>query len=170
MSPQTGCPSGPLLLGVEVVRVVSAATAGVLAVTGVLQLWHLAVIAFVLGAAEAFFFPAYSAILPALLPADELLAANGVEGTLRPVAQQALGPALAGVLVGAFSPSAALLLAAGIYALAAITLVAMRRVAVVPSAEAHLRARRPAPRASATCSAPAGCSPRWPSPSSTCSC
>jgi MFS family permease len=128
-------PKRALLLGVEGVRVVSAATAGVLAVTGVLQLWHLAVIAFVLGAAEAFFFPAYSAILPTLLPADELLAANGVEGTLRPVAQQALGPALAGVLVGAFSPSAALLLAAGIYALAAITLAAMRRVAIVPSAE-----------------------------------
>ena len=66
-----------------------------------------------LGTAEAFFFPAYSAILPTLLPADELLAANGVEGTLRPVAQQALGPALAGLLVGAFAPGIALLLAAG---------------------------------------------------------
>jgi MFS family permease len=128
-------PKRALLLGVEGVRVVSAATAGVLAATGALQLWHLAVISFVLGAAEAFFFPAYSAILPTLLPADELLAANGVEGTLRPVAQHALGPALAGVLVGAFAPSAALLLAAGIYALAAVTLVAMRRVAVPPVAE-----------------------------------
>jgi MFS family permease len=128
-------PKRAVLLGVEGVRVVSAATAGVLAVTDTLQLWQLAAIAFVLGIAEAFFFPAYSAILPTLLPADELLAANGVEGTLRPVAQQALGPALAGVLVGAFAPSAALLLAAGIYALAAVTLVAMRRVAVTPPAE-----------------------------------
>ena len=128
-------PKRALLLGVEVVRVVSATAAGVLAVTGVLQLWQLAVIAFVLGAAEAFFFPAYSAILPTLLPADELLAANGVEGTLRPVAQQALGPAVAGLLVGAYAPAAALLLAAGIYALAAISLVAMRSVAVPPPAE-----------------------------------
>jgi MFS family permease len=128
-------PKRAVLLGVEGVRVVSAATAGVLAVTGTLQLWQLAVIAFVLGMAEAFFFPAYSAILPTLLPADELLAANGVEGTLRPVAQQALGPAVAGVLVAAFAPSIALLLAAGIYALAAITLVAMRSVAVPPAAE-----------------------------------
>jgi MFS family permease len=128
-------PKRALLLGVEGVRVVSAATAGLLAVTDALQLWHLAVIAFVLGAAEAFFFPAYSAILPTLLPADELLAANGVEGTLRPVAQQALGPALAGLLVGAFAPSIALLIAGGIYAVAAITLVAMRHVAVVPAAE-----------------------------------
>jgi MFS family permease len=131
-------PKRALLLGVEGVRVVSAATAGVLAVTGVMELWHLAVISFVLGAAEAFFFPAYSAILPTLLPADELLAANGVEGTLRPVAQHALGPAVAGVLVGAFAPSAALLLAAGVYALAAVTLVAMRRVAVPPGARSSV--------------------------------
>ncbi len=128
-------PKRALLLGVEGVRVVTAAAAGLLAVTGALQLWHLAAISFVIGAAEAFFFPAYSAILPTLLPADELLAANGVEGTLRPVAQQALGPALAGVLVGAFTPGAALLLAGGVYALAAVTLVAMRRVEVPPAAE-----------------------------------
>jgi MFS family permease len=128
-------PRRALLLGVEGVRVAAAGTAGVLAVTGALQLWHLAVIAFVLGAAEAFFFPAYSAILPTLLPADELLAANGVEGTLRPVAQQALGPALAGALVGAFAPSSALLLTGAVHAVAAVTLLAMRRVAVVAPAE-----------------------------------
>jgi MFS family permease len=128
-------PKRALLLGVEVTRVVTAALAGTLAVTGALQLWHLAVIAFVAGAAEAFFYPAYSAILPTLLPADELLAANGVEGTLRPVAQQALGPALAGLLVGAFAPGVALVLAAGVYALAAVTIVAMRRVQTVPATE-----------------------------------
>jgi MFS family permease len=129
-------PKRAVLLGVEVVRVVSATTAGTLAITGMLTLWQLAGIAFVLGAAEAFFFPAYSAILPTLLPSDELLAANGVEGTLRPIAQQALGPALAGVVVGASAPAVALLLAAGIYALAAVTLVVMRSVAVVPPSEA----------------------------------
>jgi MFS family permease len=128
-------PKRAVLLAVEAARVVTAGLAGALAVTGSLQLWHLAVIAFVAGAAEAFFFPAYSAILPTLLPADELLAANGVEGMLRPIAQQALGPALAGALVGAFMPGVALLLAAVIYALALGTLVAMRAVAVVPAEE-----------------------------------
>ncbi len=33
----------------------------------------------------AFFFPAYSAYLPRILPAEQLLAANGVEGVVRPV-------------------------------------------------------------------------------------
>src|SRR5690606_14526952 len=127
-------PKRALLLGVEGVRVAAATTAGALAVTGALQLWPRAVVAFGRGAAEAFFCPAYSAILPALLPADELLAANGVEGTLRPVAQHALGPATAGALVGAFAPSAALLAAGAVYALAAVSLVAMRRIAVPPAA------------------------------------
>ncbi len=91
-----------------------------------MALWHLAALAFVIGAAEAFFFPAYSALLPTMLPADELLAANGVEGALRPVAQQALGPALAGLLVGAFLPGAALLAAAVGYLLALLPLLVMR--------------------------------------------
>lgn len=125
-------PRRALLIGVETVRIVSAGVAGLLAITGSLLLWQLAVIAFVVGAAEAFFYPAYSAILPTLLPPDELLAANGVEGMLRPVAQQALGPALAGLLVGAFAPAVALLLAAGIYAVALVALVAMRAVAMPP--------------------------------------
>jgi MFS family permease len=125
-------PKRAVMVGVEAVRIASAGIAGVLGVTGALQLWHLAVIAFVVGAAEAFFYPAYSAILPTLLPPDELLAANGVEGTLRPIAQQALGPALAGVLVGAFVPGISLLLAAGIYALALIALFAMRTAPVAP--------------------------------------
>jgi MFS family permease len=128
-------PKRAVLVAVECVRIATAALAGGLAVTGTLQLWHLAVIAFFIGAAEAFFFPAYSAILPTLLPADELLAANGVEGTLRPVAQQGFGPALAGVLVGAFLPGVSLLVAAGIYALALIALVAMRPVAVAVTGE-----------------------------------
>jgi MFS family permease len=128
-------PKRAVMIGVEVVRIASAGLAGVLAVSGALQLWHLAVIAFVIGAAEAFFYPAYSAILPTLLPPDELLAANGVEGTLRPIAQQALGPALAGVLIGGFVPGVSLLLAAGIYALALVALIAMRAAPVVPDEE-----------------------------------
>lgn len=128
-------PKRALLIAVEIIRVITAGLAGLLAITGVMQLWHLAAIAFVVGAAEAFFFPAYSAILPTLLPPDELLAANGVEGTLRPVTQQALGPAMAGVLVGVAMPGVALLLAAGIYALAMVALVAMRAVAVPPGGE-----------------------------------
>lgn len=128
-------PRRALLVGVEVVRIAAVGLVAALALTGSLQLWQLAAIAFVVGSAEAFFFPAYSALLPTMLPADELLAANGVEGMLRPVALQALGPALAGVVVGALAPGAALAVAAGLYGLALLPLLVMR-VAAVPAVEA----------------------------------
>lgn len=123
-------PRRALLITIETVRVCGAAVVGSLAISGVLQLWHLAVAAFVLGAAEAFFYPAYTALLPTILPSDELLAANGVEGALRPVAVQALGPALAGLVVGAFAPATALLAAGGLYALAWAALLGMRTLPV----------------------------------------
>lgn len=123
-------PRRALLIGVEAVRVVAAGSAGLLAVTGRLELWQLALASFVLGAAEAFFYPAYTALLPGLLPPDELLAANGVEGVLRPVALQALGPALAGTLVAVFAPGSALLAAAATYVLALWVVSLMRAVPV----------------------------------------
>ena len=126
-------PKRGLMIGVEAVKTVGAGVVALLAVTGALQLWQLAAISLVLGAAEAFFFPAYSALLPTLLPADELLAANGVEGALRPIAQRALGPALAGLLVGAAAPGVAVLVAAGAYLLALVALLGMRPVAVPPA-------------------------------------
>ena len=119
-------PRRTVLITVEVVRIVAASAATALALSGLLTVWHLAALAFVIGSAEAFYFPAYSALLPTLLPAGELLAANGVEQTLRPVAMQAAGPALAGVLVGAFVPGAGLLAAAAGYALALLPLLWIR--------------------------------------------
>ncbi|MGO4146239.1 MFS transporter [Paenarthrobacter sp. YAF11_1] len=98
-------PQRLLIIAVEGANLAVIATITALAMLDVLQLWHLAIGAFVLGVGQAFFFPAYSAILPRILPADDLLAANGLEGTVRPVLQQAAGPALAGILVAALSPA-----------------------------------------------------------------
>jgi MFS family permease len=123
-------PKRTVLVAVESVRAVLAVTTGVLAVTGTLDVPRLVVLAFAVGLAEGFFYPAYSAVLPALLPPEELLAANGVEGMLRPLAQQAAGPALAGLLVGVFSPGVALLAAGTGYLLALVPLRAMRGVPV----------------------------------------
>lgn len=98
-------PQRRLIIAVEGANLAVIATISGLAMAGALQLWHVAAGAFVLGVGAAFFFPAYSAILPRILPAEDLLAANGMEGTMRPVLQQAAGPAVAGILVAALSPS-----------------------------------------------------------------
>jgi len=97
-------PQRLLIIAVEGANLAVIGTVSLLSMTGLLQLWHLTAGAFVLGVGAAFFFPAYSAILPRILPAEDLLAANGMEGTMRPILQQAAGPAVAGVLVASLSP------------------------------------------------------------------
>jgi MFS family permease len=96
------------------------------------QIWQLATVSFATGVALAFYYPAYSAWLPALVPEEDLMAVNGFEGMVRPTVGQALGPGLAGVVVGAVSTSAALGLAAGFHlagllVLATVPLTAVRR-------------------------------------------
>ncbi|MFD8237453.1 MFS transporter, partial [Streptomyces sp. NPDC059696] len=98
-------PQRILIIAVEGANLAVIATVSLLAILNVLQLWHLALGAFVLGVGQAFFFPAYSAILPRILPAEDLLAANGMEGTVRPILQQAAGPAVAGIVVASLSPA-----------------------------------------------------------------
>ena len=115
-------PQRLLIIAVEGANLAVIAAISGLAMTGWLQLWHLAAGSFVLGVGAAFFFPAYSAILPRILPAQDLLAANGMEGTMRPILQQAAGPAVAGILVAALSPSHAVTGVAGCHLLAFIIL------------------------------------------------
>lgn len=96
-----------------------------LALVGLLEIWHLATAAVLVGAGEAFLIPAYTALVPRLLPADELLAANGLEGTLRPIAQQATGPVIGGLVIAALSPGIAILVAGLTYLFSAGCVLAM---------------------------------------------
>ena len=120
-------PQRLLIIAVEGANLAVIASISGLAMAGWLQLWHLALGAFVLGVGAAFFFPAYSAILPRILPPEDLLAANGMEGTMRPILQQAAGPAVAGILVAALSPAHAVTGVAACHLLAFCILNLLRR-------------------------------------------
>lgn len=120
-------PQRVLIIAVEGANLAVIASISGLAMAGWLQLWHLALGAFVLGVGAAFFFPAYSAILPRILPPEDLLAANGMEGTMRPILQQAAGPAVAGILVAALSPAHAVTGVAACHLLAFCVLNLLRR-------------------------------------------
>jgi MFS family permease len=101
-------PQRRILLGVTLLEASTVAVVAGLSLGGVLALWHLAVVGLTGGIALGLYYPAYSALVPALLPEDQLLAANGLEGVVRPILAQAAGPATAGFLVAAISPGAAL--------------------------------------------------------------
>ncbi|MFB6611920.1 MFS transporter [Agromyces sp. NPDC056379] len=123
-------PQRRILLGVEVVRGVAFSVAAVLAATGQIEVWHLAALSFVLGLADGFFYPAYSAWLPAILPQEQLLAANGIEGVLRPSVMNAAGPAVASALIAVQGPWLAFAVVAGLQVVAAAVLGVMRTTAV----------------------------------------
>jgi DHA3 family tetracycline resistance protein-like MFS transporter len=124
-----------IIILVETVNVIVVSVVAVLGLVGSLQIWHMAVAAGLLGVAAAFFFPAYSAILPRILPAEQLLAANGVEGVVRPVFQRAVGPAVAGMLVGATFPALGSVVVAALFAIGLVLLIATRGTTTAPVRE-----------------------------------
>ncbi len=131
-----------IIIGVESVNVIAASAIAALGLIGALQVWHLALAATAMGTAAAFFFPAYSAILPRILPAEQLLAANGVEGVVRPVFQRAVGPAVAGILVGATFPAVGSVVVAVLFAVGLVLLIATRPTAKAPVHETEVERAR----------------------------
>ena len=123
-------PQKRILLGVEALKFAAVALVAVLALSGALEVWHLALASFLLGVADGFFFPAYSAMLPSILPADDLLGANGFEGVLRPAVMQAAGPAIASTIIAAFAPSWVFVFIAASLALGALVLTFLQLTAV----------------------------------------
>ncbi len=120
-------PQKTILLCVGAVELTGTAVVGLLSLADLTAFWHLAVVACVTGTALAFYYPAYSAWLPALVPESDLMAVNGFEGMVRPTISQAAGPAVAGVVVGAASPGAAVLVASAAYALGLAALLFVPR-------------------------------------------
>ncbi len=105
-------PQKRILLVVEATRAVTVGIVALLAISGMLQVWQLALVALIGGVMAGMYYPAYSALLPTVLPQDQLLSANGFEGMTRPVLAQAAGPAAASALIAITSPGMALLVAA----------------------------------------------------------
>ena len=125
-------PQRAILLTVEAVKALAIGGCAVLSLTGQLHIGHLVGAALLGGIADGLYYPAYSAFLPKLVPAEDLLPANGLEGAFRPTLLTAIGPAAAGAVVAAVSPGAALALAALGAAVAAGALLPARVPEVMP--------------------------------------
>jgi MFS family permease len=132
-------PQKRILLAVASAEAVGMGIIAILSLAGLTEFWHLAAVSFAAGLGMAFYYPAYSAWLPALVPAEDLLAVNGFEGMVRPSIHQVLGPAVAGIVVGVSSPG----VAAAIAAIASLAgLLALTFVPVTP-VRRDLSANRP---------------------------
>src|SRR5262245_25273661 len=105
-----------VMMAADGLRAIAVGAMGVLALTGGLQLWHMWVLAGVFGAGTAFFGPAFDAIVPGLVPGEELGRANSLDQLVRPAALRLLGPALGGLIVAAGSAGTAFVVDAGTFA------------------------------------------------------
>jgi MFS transporter, DHA3 family, macrolide efflux protein len=87
------------MITVDLLRAVAVACLPILAEVGMLRLWHLAVVAIVVGGLGALFDPALQGSLPALTSDIQTLqATNGLMDVTRRLAR-VLGPSLAGLLI-----------------------------------------------------------------------
>jgi MFS family permease len=118
-----------LLLVANLVEAGAIGLIGVLSVTGALELWMLFVLVAIYGAAEAFFIPAFDAIVPTLIAPEHFTAASALDQFVRPLTAQLLGPALGGVLLAVTRPGVAFLVDAGTFVISIALIVSMRRTA-----------------------------------------
>jgi DHA3 family tetracycline resistance protein-like MFS transporter len=114
-----------IMLGADVTRGLAVGLMAVLSLTGALELWHVAALVAVYGAGQAFFSPAFDAIVPEVLPADELAQANALDQFVRPIALRLAGPAVGGLIIDAFGSGAAFGLDAASFVVSAVALLAM---------------------------------------------
>jgi len=92
-----------MMIASDLIRAGSIGTIGVLALSGNLHLWELALLVAVAGIGSALFLPAFSSIVPELVPAELLPQANALASFMR-LAVGLAGPALAGIVVATAGP------------------------------------------------------------------
>jgi DHA3 family tetracycline resistance protein-like MFS transporter len=124
-----------IMLTADLVRGVAVGLMAVLSLAGALELWHMVMLVAVYGAGTAFFTPAFDAIVPDVLPVEELPQANSLDQFVRPLALRLAGPALGGLLIELVGVGSAFALDAASFGVSAVALLAMR---------ARVRAERPA--------------------------
>lgn len=130
-----------VMIAADLVRALAVAVIGVLSLSGAIELWHLVVMAALFGTGDAFFGPAFTSIVPQIVPRELLLQANALDQFIRPLGFMLLGPALGGWIVATFGPGEAFVLDAGTFLLSALTLAFLspRPLAVREEATSLLR-------------------------------
>jgi len=91
-----------LMLVTNIARMILVAALSLTIFTNTIELWMIYLFALLFGLADAFFYPAASAIVPAILPKNQLQIGNSItQGTAQ--LSVFLGPVLAGLIIAMFA-------------------------------------------------------------------
>jgi MFS family permease len=118
-------PRHRIMVATDLARGALHALLALLIFTNALVLWQIVAIETLFGAAEAFFRPAYSGLVPQTVPEELIQEANAANGLTQTLAQFA-GPALATALVLTLGTGAAFAVDAGTFLLSAGLLALVR--------------------------------------------
>jgi predicted MFS family arabinose efflux permease len=114
-----------VMIAADLVRVASQGATATLLITGLAEVWTLALFAGLTGAATGFFNPASTGLLPEVVPAEELQPANALRATAVSTGE-IVGPLFAGVLVAAAGAGWAIAVDAATFAVSALCLWRLR--------------------------------------------
>ena len=114
-----------VLILADLVRAAALIGMGVLSVTGVVEIWHLVALSLFMGVGDAFFGPAFGAIVPDIVSAEQLVQANALQQLVQQAAAKLAGPALGGLVVAAIGAGPAFLVDAGTFGLSAVCVALM---------------------------------------------
>jgi MFS family permease len=117
-----------VMLAADVVRGASLVVLAWLSISGALELWQLVVFAAIYGSASAFFMPSFEALVPHLVPEEQLTEANALDQFVRPTMLWLLGPALGGVLIGTAGTGSAFALDAATFGVSSLCLLRLTRI------------------------------------------
>jgi MFS family permease len=115
-----------VMVAADVLRAVSGAVLAVLALSGAIEVWHIAVLAAAYGTGAAFFAPAFDALVPDIVPSERLAQANALDQLVRPLVFRMAGPALGGLLVASGGAGVAFALDSASFVFSAVTLMLVR--------------------------------------------
>ena len=115
-----------VMLAADAVRCVLVAILAVLAARSLVSIGYLGPVAALIGAGEGLFLPASAAIMPSLLPTEQLQAGNGLSAAMIQ-AGSLIGPVLGGILVSTAGSTSAFAVDAASFAVSAASLALMRR-------------------------------------------
>jgi MFS family permease len=123
-----------VLLASDVLNGAAIAAVAILAATGALEIWHVYVASALSGLAEAFFYPAYAASVPQIVPPESLPSANSLSGLSYQITG-VVGPALGAALVALGGTPAAFGLDSLSFFISAACLAPLLRIALPRSEE-----------------------------------
>jgi MFS family permease len=115
-----------VMIGADVLRAAVQLGIGALALTGTLEIWMLVVLVVVHGIGEAFFAPAFSALVPDILAPPLIPQASAIEQIVRQGARNFAGPAIGGVLVALVGPGTSFVIDAATFAFSAVCILLIR--------------------------------------------